>query len=264
MRRKPVCPKCGQCDFSSLDNLQTHIVKQHFNYVDAFYKCLYPKCYFRFPTELARLKHELDVHLSGDLALQTLTQIQLNNHHRMGDAVIVNRLKLFFEKNGISTKNVAIATIQKSRSTEFSTLVANFDESEVIPNYPSPIDYREISLPKDVPMDQCKWLIAYKEALPVPQFNRDEPEKVFNKPFCCSDIVPYKPQNVSMEAVIGTFTNKKHGYKNYLCATHNLFYAVDVYDRANNVGRNFHHMRLNPFTKINTELMEEFFCFVDV
>ncbi|KAI1709644.1 homeodomain-like domain-containing protein [Ditylenchus destructor] len=76
MRRKPVCPKCGQCDFSSLDNLKTHIVKQHFNYVDAFYKCLYPKCYFRFPTELARLKHELDVHLSGDLALQTLTQIQ--------------------------------------------------------------------------------------------------------------------------------------------------------------------------------------------
>ncbi|KAI1714667.1 hypothetical protein Ddc_11388 [Ditylenchus destructor] len=188
------------------------------------------------------------------------------------------------------------------------TLVANFDEGDVIPNYPIPQDeYREMSIPKGLPMSQCEWLIAYKEALPVPEFNRNEPNKVFNKPFCCSGIVPYRPRIISMEAafrdfvngtgnhpnivfevkcqissgpllytdyfqltdnkveqVIGKFTNKKHTFKNYQCPTHNLFYGVDVYNKGNDVGRNHHHMRLNPFTKINAELMEEFFRSVEV
>ncbi|KAI1715780.1 hypothetical protein Ddc_10848 [Ditylenchus destructor] len=225
----------------------------------------------------------------------------------MGDAITVNRLKLFFDKNGISTKNVAIVTIQKNRTTEFSTLVANFDACDVIPNYPIPQDYREMSLPKGLPMSQCQWNIAYKEALPVPQFNRNEPNKVFSKPFCCSGIAPYKARNVSLEGafrdfvngsgdhqnivfevkcqidngpvlytdyfqltdnkvaqVMGPFTNKKHTFKNYKCQTHNLFYGVDVYDKGNVVGHNFHHMRLNPFTKINAELMEEFFRSAEV
>ncbi|KAI1697390.1 transposase IS4 domain-containing protein [Ditylenchus destructor] len=57
-----VCSKCGQCDFASLDDLESHIVTQHFNDIHGFYECLYPKCSLHFPTELACLKHELEVH----------------------------------------------------------------------------------------------------------------------------------------------------------------------------------------------------------
>ncbi|KAI1709645.1 homeodomain-like domain-containing protein [Ditylenchus destructor] len=80
-QRKFSCSKCGQCDFSSLDNLEIHIVRQHFSDVDVCYKCLYPKfsysnCPVQFYTEIACLKHELDVHLKGDSATMTLTQIE--------------------------------------------------------------------------------------------------------------------------------------------------------------------------------------------
>ncbi|KAI1697398.1 homeodomain-like domain-containing protein [Ditylenchus destructor] len=76
MQRKLTCSKCGQCDFATLDDLETHIVKMHFNDVDAFYECLYPRCLVQFPTEFACLKHELHAHLSGDLASLTLKQMQ--------------------------------------------------------------------------------------------------------------------------------------------------------------------------------------------
>ncbi|KAI1709642.1 homeodomain-like domain-containing protein [Ditylenchus destructor] len=80
MHPKAECTKCGQRNFASLDNLETHIVKQHFSVLDnirnVFYKCSYLECWFRFPTELARLKHELDVHLKGDLASLTLPQME--------------------------------------------------------------------------------------------------------------------------------------------------------------------------------------------
>ncbi|KAI1704937.1 GEX Interacting protein [Ditylenchus destructor] len=72
MHPKPECSKCGLPDFASLDDLETHIVSQHFRDFDAFYKCLYPKCWSRFPTEIACLKHELDVHLRRYFVRQRL------------------------------------------------------------------------------------------------------------------------------------------------------------------------------------------------
>ncbi|KAI1700410.1 homeodomain-like domain-containing protein [Ditylenchus destructor] len=75
MQRKLTCSWCGQSDFATLDDLETHIVKQHFS-VKALYECFYPKCSVKFPTELACLKHEFDVHLNGHLASLTLKQMQ--------------------------------------------------------------------------------------------------------------------------------------------------------------------------------------------
>ncbi|KAI1709641.1 hypothetical protein Ddc_13764 [Ditylenchus destructor] len=67
-QRKLACSQCGQRDFSNLDDLEAHIVEQHFSNVDGYYECLYPKCSLLFPTELVYLKHEFDVHLKGNLA----------------------------------------------------------------------------------------------------------------------------------------------------------------------------------------------------
>ncbi|KAI1695096.1 c2H2-type zinc-finger domain-containing protein [Ditylenchus destructor] len=65
MKATLVCVKCGQCDFRTIDDLETHIVLKHFRGIDALYKCLYLNCWALFPTEAARLKHARDVHLKA-------------------------------------------------------------------------------------------------------------------------------------------------------------------------------------------------------
>ncbi|KAI1709632.1 hypothetical protein Ddc_13755 [Ditylenchus destructor] len=54
MQRKFACSKCSQCKFTTIDDLETHIVIQHFREVDGVYECLYPKCSVQFPTEIER------------------------------------------------------------------------------------------------------------------------------------------------------------------------------------------------------------------
>jgi hypothetical protein len=60
-----------------------------------------------------------------------------------------------------------------------------------------------------------------------------------------------------VEEVKGKYTDKMHVFKNYKCNKHKLFFGVDLY--KNKEGTNFHHMRLNPFTKINESMLEKFF-----
>ena len=57
----------------------------------------------------------------------------------------------------------------------------------------------------------------------------------------------------------GKFTQKVHSFKNYKCQEHGLFYAVDLYKADNSKTYNYHHMRLNPFTKINEDVLSAFF-----
>ncbi|CAN0284819.1 unnamed protein product [Ascophyllum nodosum] len=51
-----------------------------------------------------------------------------------------------------------------------------------------------------------------------------------------------------------------HAFKNYKCTVHNRFFGVDLYrSSGNSSGYNFHHMRLNPFTRVNPDVLDEFF-----
>ncbi|KAI1705864.1 KRAB-A domain-containing protein 2 [Ditylenchus destructor] len=67
MLPKFLCSKCGQYDFTTLNDLETHIVKMHFCSPNALYKCWFASCNKQFPTEVARLQHmyldQHDVHL---------------------------------------------------------------------------------------------------------------------------------------------------------------------------------------------------------
>jgi len=58
----------------------------------------------------------------------------------------------------------------------------------------------------------------------------------------------------------GPFFQKIHCFKDYKCAAKNLFFAVDLYRADQSGGGNFYHMRLNPYTKINDEILLEFFA----
>ena len=57
----------------------------------------------------------------------------------------------------------------------------------------------------------------------------------------------------------GKFSAKIHSFKNYICARHNLFFAVDLYSARkgpSSEGYNYHHMRLNPFTRIVDSVLD--------
>ncbi|KAI1697397.1 c2H2-type zinc ribbon domain-containing protein [Ditylenchus destructor] len=78
MQSKLVCSKCGECGFMTINDLETHIVKQHFK-VNSFYKCWLAKCIVRFATEVERLKH---VHFKQhDINLETLMQMQASKEN---------------------------------------------------------------------------------------------------------------------------------------------------------------------------------------
>ena len=57
----------------------------------------------------------------------------------------------------------------------------------------------------------------------------------------------------------GKFNQKVHAFKNYKCQAHDLFFAVDLYKADNSKTSNYHHMRLNPFTKVNPGVLSAFF-----
>jgi len=67
----------------------------------------------------------------------------------------------------------------------------------------------------------------------------------------------------SVTEVFGKFDNKVHAFKNYKCKKHDLFFGVDLYRASGSAGSNKHHMRLNPYTKLNDEFLSDFFdeCF---
>ena len=63
-----------------------------------------------------------------------------------------------------------------------------------------------------------------------------------------------------VEEVAGPFSQKIHSFKNYKCASKKLFFAVDLYRADESVpATNYHHMRLNPFTKVNEYVLRALF-----
>ncbi|KAI1712529.1 piggyBac transposable element-derived protein 2 [Ditylenchus destructor] len=46
-----LCSKCGQYDFMTINDLETHIVEKHFCDLNALYKCWFANCSKLFPTE---------------------------------------------------------------------------------------------------------------------------------------------------------------------------------------------------------------------
>ena len=60
------------------------------------------------------------------------------------------------------------------------------------------------------------------------------------------------------KAIQGDFNQKMHAFKNYRCPNHGLFFGLDLYKLDNEAGYNYHHMRLNPFTKVVPDVFAEF------
>jgi hypothetical protein len=54
---------------------------------------------------------------------------------------IISKLKLFAQKQNISSEGVLAITIQKNKSTEFSSLIVDFEHSDILTHYPKGLWY---------------------------------------------------------------------------------------------------------------------------
>lgn len=198
--------------------------------------------------------------------------------------MVLKVLRDLCEAKGIATTNLGAFTFQKNRSTEFCSIIVDWDQDKLLPNYPINLlnEYEEIRLPGDV-------LLCYKTDLPRPQ-NAPAYAKATTFP-CCGEIQPWRARRLDKEQcftdffngvgshpnivfevkrqvdngplldttyyelrdgsrheIEGRFNQKIHSFKNYKCSKCNLFFSVDLY-RKSGVSSNYHHMRLNPFTK---------------
>ncbi|KAJ1619948.1 hypothetical protein T492DRAFT_889546 [Pavlovales sp. CCMP2436] len=214
------------------------------------------------------------------------------------DAMVPAGLRSFCEKHGIK------ASTGKNRTSRFSSLIVDWDGDRLLPNFPAEM------LDKYEKLRVGDFNVAYSEGLSLPDsYSESNDATIFSqqqgsdKPFCCEEIVPFKPRHLDTEALFsdflrGTgnhpnvvyevkeqvdngpllstkyyklcndnigeiegsnFKQKMHAFKNFKCAQHNRFYGVDLYREGNDAGSNFHHMRVNPFTKCDGELLDEFF-----
>lgn len=217
---------------------------------------------------------------------------------------IIRRIHAYCAQAGIATSKVLAITIQRNRTTEFSSLIVDFEAELLLPIYPVEklSDYKEKA---------CgEFLVCYRDDLTLLNLNVPPLLEDSSKgPYCCDGIYPYKgirtasdelfeallrgsghhpnvvfevkrqvnrgplistryfklEQSGVTETQGGSLLNKKHVFKNYKCDRHNLFFLVDLYMTENSgTGYNYHHMRLNPCTKVNEALLFAFFSEVKV
>jgi len=211
---------------------------------------------------------------------------------------LIDQLQNVCRRLRINTGGVLAVTIQRNRTSHFTSLIVDFPAQVILTHYPDPDalqGYRELQV--------GSFLIALKEDLPAIEITAvvEEEEGVPNSPFCCPNLQPFKPRVIALEKhftdflrevgnypevvfevknqidggallsttywqllqnkrrpIEGEFSRKMHAFKNYKCLIHNRFFGLDLYKLSNESGYNYHHMRMNPFTKVVPEVFEQF------
>ena len=210
---------------------------------------------------------------------------------------IVEGVVKWCDSKSITKEGILILTVQRNRSTEFASVVVDFESLKLVPNYFMETDYNEMVVDD--------FLVCYKSGLKLPSSTSVNTSIHCNDgPFGCksSEITSYKNRITAYDAtfhgfmmgkgnypnivfevkkqvdngplistkwyklendkvfeVFGSYKQKVHCFKNYKCLSQNLFFAVDLYRADESKGQNFHHMRLHPYTKVNMEVLRSFF-----
>ena len=104
---------------------------------------------------------------------------------------IISKIRDLCSKHNLSTEGIGIFTFQKNRSTTYSSVIIDFANDSILPNYPLEQlnDYKEIKLPNGV-------LLCYKTELPPIEFARSG-EKEYASSFpCCSNMISYRNRRI--------------------------------------------------------------------
>jgi len=120
------------------------------------------------------------------------------------DAGVIQALSAFCTVHGISTNGILVITFHEGHTTNFSSLIADFERKELLPVFPVAPDasYKELELK----LSGATLYVVFaenQERPPTAAADRDSsvPTVCNAPPFCCSDIRAYKPQKLhdSME-----------------------------------------------------------------
>ena len=117
-------------------------------------------------------------------------------------------LRRFCVERGISTNRVLALTVQRNRSTEFSSIIVNLNSGKILDVYPERdacSTYKEGSI--------GNYLYCYNDHLKVrsdeDQLVQGMSEMKMNDPptapFCCSNMQPYKDRYLDCESMFTDF-----------------------------------------------------------
>lgn len=202
-------------------------------------------------------------------------------------------LTQFCQSNHINLGGICAFTFQRNRTGVFASIIIDSEKQQVIPNYPleNMSSYKELVLPNNTlvcyqtnlpPMTEsshsgidnpfqfpcCNNMQPYRNRrLDKEQYftnfknstgSHDNAvfevkRQINNGPMI--DTTYHQIINGIRVQADGEYKQKMHAFKNYRCNQCNLFYSIDLYHATNANVNNYHHMRLNPFTK-NVENLE--------
>src|SRR5689334_9738866 len=119
---------------------------------------------------------------------------------------IINRLRTFCQSNNISTSRVLVITIQKNRTSNFTTLIVDFDNDSLLPNYPAELltSYNEKKF--------GDFLVCYRDDMERLFSDTVDTESSYpeeNSPFCCTKLVPDRGRKLSADSIFRDFMNSK-------------------------------------------------------
>jgi hypothetical protein len=212
---------------------------------------------------------------------------------------IVRGLERWCDQHQVAKDGVLVITIQRNRTTEFASVVADLSSGTILANYPAEV------LTKYDEMRAGDLLVCYKAGLALPDVSTapTPTSTPTDGPFGFppSELIPFKPRRTAQESAFtnfltgkgnlphlvfevkkqidngplistkyytlvadviteleGPFVHKVHCFKNYKVG--GFFFGVDLYRVDGQTGGNYHHMRLNPFTKLNTDILAALFA----
>ena len=125
---------------------------------------------------------------------------------------VVRRLRKFCEIKGIATTGAIAMTIQRNRTGQYDSLIADLDHGTLHSVYPRAFDktYREGPVAESETFLYC--VQAGLDASPLRESTAnltqsDSTEVDSPAAFCCDGIVPYRPRRTANDGVFEKFVN---------------------------------------------------------
>jgi hypothetical protein len=138
---------------------------------------------------------------------------------------VIEKIKAYCDRKGIKTTGVLMCVIQRNRSTDFSSLVINFNTSKIEQGYLKPYERNTT-----IQVEGGKWLFTYSDNLAdlsarnialggsgeisVPECDRAQM-------FCCDKMVPYMPRTLELEGLFTDFVSGKGHHPNLVYRVEN-------------------------------------------
>lgn len=128
----------------------------------------------------------------------------------------VDNCRRFCERHGLSTRGVLALTAQVNRTTEFCSILLDFERGDLLDVYPAEFiaaaGYKEMRL--------GELLVCYADGLPrlqaapLPSDAERKAAVCERPPFCCAGVEPYKARRLDGEALFTSLLSGRGHHPN--------------------------------------------------